>query len=125
MAVKRKRILLVDDSVTSTMVGQMVLRHESYDVTTAHNGAEGMKKATADRPDLILLDISMPIMNGFQMLRELRQTDEAKSIPVIMVSSCGEIDDMEEAYKLGCNDYITKPVDPEELISKVESWLDA
>ncbi len=123
MIARRKQILLVDDSITSTMLGQMVLRHESYDVTTARNGVEGMEKATGDRPDLILLDISMPIMDGFEMLRELRQREETQSIPVIMVSSSGEMDDMEAAYTVGCNDYITKPVDPKELVSKVASWL--
>lgn len=122
---QRKRVLLVDDSITSTMLGQMVLRRESYDVATARNGLEGMQKAADDQPDLILLDISMPVMNGLEMLRELRQREETRAIPVIMVSSSGEMDDMEEAYTVGCNDYLTKPIDPEELLSKVASWLDA
>jgi CheY-like chemotaxis protein len=125
MIARRKQILLVDDSITSTMVGQMALRRESYDITTARNGVEGMAKATGDRPDLILLDISMPVMDGFEMLRELRKREETRSIPVIMVSSSGEMDDMEAAYTVGCNDYITKPVDPAELVSKVASWLGA
>jgi CheY-like chemotaxis protein len=123
MLAERKKILLVDDSITSIMLGQMVLRDGPYDIVTARNGVEGLERAFADSPNLILLDVTMPVMDGFEMLRELRQSEATQAIPVIMVTTRGEMECMEEAYTVGCNDYITKPVDAEELLSKVESWL--
>ena len=122
---KRKKVLLVDDSVTSIMFGTKVLQNGPYDIITASNGAEGLLKSIEEHPDLILLDVEMPVMDGFQTLKELRSNKETEAIPVIMVTSRGEMEAMETGYGSGCNDYVTKPVDADELLSKVESWLNA
>lgn len=125
MAVERKKILVVDDSITSITMNQMVLDRGPYDVVTAHDGAEGLERALADPPDLILLDITMPVMDGFEMLTQIRAMEATSTIPVIMVTTHGEMENMELGYTKGCNDYVTKPVDAEELLAKVDNWLGA
>ncbi len=119
----RKTILLVDDSKTVIMLEQMVLGDGPYELLIAQDGREGLEKAVAERPDLILLDVVMPKMDGFEVCRRLRREKRTQSIPIIMVTTRGEMEDLESGYSGGCTDYITKPLDVRELIEKVESWL--
>lgn len=119
----RKKILLVDDSKTSLFVEQMILKKEGYDLVTAADGEEGVAKAVSERPDLILLDVVMPRMGGFEALRRLRATHATKDTPVIMVTTRGEGTKVEEGFTSGCNDYVTKPVDSLELLTKVKGCL--
>src|SRR5512139_3850240 len=119
----RKRILVVDDSRTASMMTSMILGKSSYDVSTAADGEEGVAKALAEHPDLILMDVVMPRMDGFEACRRLRERDDTKAIPVIMVTTRGELASLEAGYASGCSDYVTKPINGLELLAKVRSCL--
>ena len=119
----RKKILLVDDSKTALQMEQMILRKGPYDLVFAGNGAEGVAKAEAEHPDLILMDVVMPQMTGLEALRELRQRPATKQIPVIMVTTRGEGENVEAGFSSGCSDYLTKPIDSVALMAKVRDYL--
>jgi len=119
----RKKILLVDDSSTVLLMERMILSKSQYDVVTAKDGVEGVEKAVAEKPDLILMDVVMPRMDGFEACRKLREQDDTKAIPVIMVSTRGELASVETGYAAGCNEYVTKPINGLELLAKVRSCL--
>ena len=119
----RKKILLVDDSSTVLLMERMILSKSDYDVVTARDGLEGLEKARAERPDLILMDVIMPRMDGFEAVRQLRQEDATREIPVIMVTTRGELQSVEAGYESGCNEYVTKPINGLELLAKVKSCL--
>lgn len=121
----RKKILIVDDSSTVLLMETMILSKGSYDVVTARDGQEGLEKAQAERPDLILMDVIMPRMDGFEACRRLREVEATRGIPVIMVSTRGELKSVESGYESGCSDYVTKPINGLELLSKVRSFLGA
>ena len=119
----RKKILLVDDSKTALFMEHMILKKESYDIVTAGDGEEGVAKAIAERPDLILMDMVMPRMTGLEAVRELRRQPSTQSIPVIMVTTRGEMENVESGFASGCNDYLTKPIDPVLLVAKIRDCL--
>ena len=120
---ERKKILLVDDSSTVLLMERMILSKSEYDVVTARDGLEGVEKALTEKPDLILMDVVMPRMDGFEACRRLREQDGTKAIPVIMVTTRGELQSVESGYASGCNDYVTKPINGLELLAKVRSCL--
>jgi len=119
----QKKILLVDDSETVLMMERMILQKESYQVVMARDGQEGIAKAMEVKPDLILMDIVMPNMNGFEAVKWLRQREETKSVPIVMVTTKAEMESMEAGYVSGCNDYVIKPIDSLELLTKVKNLL--
>lgn len=119
----RKKILLVDDSNTILMMEKFILRNGPYDLVTASNGVEGVQKASEQHPDLILLDVIMPKMGGFEACRLLRSSEETKSIPIIMVTTRGEASNVEAGWANGCTDYVTKPINSIELLAKVRNFL--
>lgn len=121
----RKKILLVDDSATTLMMEQMVLRAQPYNIVTAKNGREAIDRAAAEHPDLILLDVVMPEMNGFEACRRIRQHPATKVTPIIMVTTRGEEQSVEAGYESGCSDYITKPINGAELLTKVRGYLES
>jgi PleD family two-component response regulator len=123
VAMTRKKILLVDDSRTSLFMEQMILKKGPYDIVTAGDGQEAVEKATAFQPDLIVMDVIMPRMTGFEACAELRKHKETEQIPVILVTTRGEGDNVEKGYAAGCNDYVTKPVNGAELLAKVRNQL--
>jgi DNA-binding response OmpR family regulator len=118
-----KKILLVDDSATVLMMERMILAAERFEIVTACNGQEGFERAKAERPDLILMDIVMPKMNGIQTCQALRADPDTSAIPIILVTTRGEAETMEQGFDSGCNDYVTKPVNSAELLAKVRSVL--
>ena len=118
-----KKILLVDDSSTVLMMEQMILSHGRYELRTARDGEEAVERARTELPDLILLDVVMPKMNGLDALAAIRATEETKHIPVIMVTTRSEAQSMETGFARGCNDYVTKPVNSTELLAKVRNLL--
>jgi len=119
----KKKILLVDDSNTILMMEKFILRNGPYELVTAANGEEGVLKATEQLPDLILLDVIMPKMGGFEACRLIRSTEETKSIPIIMVTTRGEAANVEAGWSNGCTDYVTKPINAIELLAKVRNFL--
>ena len=119
----RKRVLLVDDSATILMMEKMILLRGPYDVTTARDGMEALEKAKAEHPDLILLDVVMPRMDGFETCRRLRQQAETRDIPVIFVTTRGESENVDNAFKSGASDHVTKPINSAELLAKLRTHL--
>jgi len=120
---QRKKILLVDDSSTILMMEKFILRNDPYVLVTASNGEEAVLKAASEQPDLILLDVVMPRMNGFEACRAIRENEASKHIPIIMVTTRGEAANVENGWVSGCTDYVTKPINAVELLAKVRSLL--
>lgn len=118
-----KKILLVDDSETILQMEQMILQQSGYELATARDGQEGIAKALEFKPDLILMDVLMPGLDGFAALRRLRQDSHTSAVPIVMVTSKAELESMETGYENGCSDYIVKPIDGLELVAKVRNLL--
>lgn len=119
----KQTILVVDDSPTSIMWQRMILREEQYEILAATDGEAGVRAAFESHPDLILLDVEMPRMNGPEACRLIRADPSMRNIPILMVTARSELDTMEAAYANGCNEYITKPITRTELLAKVRSYL--
>lgn len=118
------KILIVDDETDIVSTVQYRLKSCKYDVITADNGQEGLEKAAKEKPDLILLDINMPVMNGHEMLERLRGRPDLKSIPVIMLTAYSDRTDVSKAAELGISNYVTKPFDFAELTEKISNALE-
>jgi len=116
-----KRVLIVDDSPTERFFLTDVLRKQGYEVITAESGEEGIAVAKQELPDLILMDVVMPGLNGFQATRQLSRAPETKSIPVILCTTKGQETDRVWGLRQGAIDYLVKPVVAEELITKVKA----
>ena len=116
-----QKILVVDDSKTEQMYISDILRKNGYQVTTADDADQAMASMVADKPDLVLLDVVMPGKNGFQLARSISRDPLYAQIPIIMGSSKGQETDRMWGLRQGAKDYITKPVNPEELISKIRA----
>jgi len=120
----RTKILLVDDSRTALMMSQMILRkYPSVVVISAEDGEQAVRKAEAEKPDLILMDVVMPKMDGFEAVRRIRSSPLGAEIPIIMVTTRGEVPNVEKGFESGCNDYVMKPVDSAELVSKIRNYV--
>jgi CheY-like chemotaxis protein len=119
-----KKILVVDDSKTALMMEREILeRRTKYQCITAADGLEAVEKAQRERPDLILMDVVMPRMNGFEACKKMRQQAGTREIPIVLVTTRGEESYMEAGFQSGCNDYITKPVNGTELVALIQSYL--
>ena len=120
----QKKILLVDDSAVALMAAKMIVRRSGkYELLEAKDGEQAVAMAIAELPDLIVMDVVMPKMDGFEACRALREEESTKEIPIIMVTTRGEAENVETGYASGCNDYVTKPVNAMELMEKVESLI--
>ncbi len=121
----KKKILVVDDSRTALFMVTTILRKERYELVTAHDGEQALEMAETERPDLILMDVVMPRKTGFEACRELKRREDTKSIPVILVTTRGEGENVEAGFESGCNDYVTKPINAQELLTKVRDHMGA
>ena len=121
----RKKIMLVDDSATVLLMQRMILSKGPYDLVTASDGQEAVERAPLEKPDLILLDVMMPRLGGLEACRRLREQQATSNIPIIMVTTRGELENVETAFGNGCNDYVTKPINGLELLTKVRNFLGA
>ena len=119
----KKKILLVDDSKTVLMMEQMILNKAAYELVIANDGRQAIEKANDEHPDLILMDVMMPEMGGFEACAHLRSVEATRGIPIIMVTTRGEAEAIEQGYASGCSDYITKPINGMELLSKLKNYL--
>jgi len=117
------KILLVDDSETVIMLQKLMFRSEGYIIVTAKNGLEAIEKAKSDPPDVIILDINMPELDGIETCRRLKNDPNTNPIPIIMVTTHGETERVEQSYLAGCNDYCTKPIDKVELLKKIKAQI--
>jgi CheY-like chemotaxis protein len=120
-----KTILCADDSLTALTMHQMILKSHGYRVVTAQDGLEAVNKAGTEHPDLILMDVVMPRMTGFEAVKAIRTDEATKGIPVIMVTTRAEPKVIETCFQAGCNDYVNKPVDGAVLLSKVRALVGA
>lgn len=117
-----EKILLADDEEDIKTVVKLFLESKGYTIVTAFDGLDAIEKAKAENPDLILLDIMMPIIDGFEVCKRLKEDAATGSIPIIMLSAASKIDSVKKGLELGAVDYIVKPFDPvklEETINKV------
>jgi CheY-like chemotaxis protein len=119
---RRKKILAVDDSQTILLVEQAILS-SSFDVVTAASGEQGLDRARSEAPDLVLVDLEMPGIDGLETTRRLRSSPATSGTPIILVTSHSEAESLEGAFLHGCTDYVIKPIDGDELLLKVRSYL--
>ena len=117
-------ILIVDDSPTETHILSTMLEKHGYTVSTADSGEVGVERAKTDKPDLILMDVVMPGMNGFQAARQISSDPETSSIPIIIVSTKDQETDRMWGLRQGAKDYVTKPADEKQLIGKIKALID-
>ena len=118
-----KKILVVED-VDSSRDLVVQLLEDDYEVLEAVNGEEAVARAEKERPDLILMDLSLPVMDGWEATREIKAKDDLKSVPIIALTAHAMKGDEEKAKAAGCNDYMTKPIDEDELFAKLAKYLD-
>jgi two-component system, cell cycle response regulator DivK len=120
-----KKLLLVEDNeMNRDMLSRRLVRR-GYEVLLAVDGAEGIASATQNQPDLIIMDMSLPVLDGWESTRRLKEQPETKAIPVLALTAHAMSGERERALAAGCNDYDTKPVDFNRLIGKIESLLPA
>ncbi len=117
-----KKILVVDDSATERFAMTEVLQRHGYQVITAESGDEAITKSAAELPDLILMDVVMPGINGYQATRTISRNDATRSIPIIMCTSKGLETDKIWGMRQGALDYLVKPVDHKELIARIKAF---
>ncbi len=119
MTTPNKTVLVVEDKASLTQMLQFLFLSKGLDVEIAYDGAEAMEKVNALRPNLILLDIMMPKMDGFEVLEKLKESPDTAGIPVIMLTARKSREDMDRARELGAVEYITKPFKAVEVVDKV------
>lgn len=117
------RLLIVDDNEQNRDLLSRRLRRRGFDVLLAHDGREGVEMAAAERPDLILMDMNMPHVDGWEATRQLKARPEVAAVPVIGLTAHALEGDRERALEAGCADYHTKPVDFAKLVSQIEALL--
>lgn len=119
-----KRILVVEDQEDNRAILRDLLTSAGFEVREAHNGEEGLKLAESLRPDLILMDIQLPILDGYEATRRIKGNSDLAQIPVIAVTSYALSGDEEKAKSAGCDGYISKPYSPRNLLATVREFLD-
>jgi CheY-like chemotaxis protein len=118
-------ILLVEDNELNRDMLSRRLARKGYDVVIAEDGARGLSAATEGKPDLILMDMSLPVIDGWEVTRRLKAEPQTRAIPVIALTAHAMSSDREKAVAAGCDDYDTKPVELERLLAKIERLLEA
>ncbi|HEY3787699.1 MAG TPA: response regulator transcription factor [Urbifossiella sp.] len=122
-AMGQPRILIIEDERGLTQTLSWYFNREGFETIVAHDGAEGLRKAQSQLPDAVLLDLMLPTMNGLDICKELRSGERTKSIPIIMTTAKSEESDQLVGYKLGADDYVTKPFSNKVLLEKVKALL--
>ena len=119
-----KRILVVEDQEDSRQIIRDTLAVTGYEIVEATNGEEALAAVAKQRPDLILMDIQLPIMDGYTATRQIRIDPALRSVPIIAVTSYALSEEKEKARAAGCNDYVPKPFSPRELLAKIRNFLE-
>jgi len=117
------RILIVDDDFETLRMVGLMLQHQGYEIIAANSGEQALALANAEQPDLIILDIMMPSMDGYEVARQLRASPQTEDIPILMFTAKTQVDDKIAGYNAGADDYLTKPVHPAELIAHIKALL--
>jgi len=118
-----KKILVIEDNEQNRILMRQILKYHGYEVLEAADGAAGLAMAREHMPDLILLDLQMPVMGGFTVIRELRKTPELSKLKVIAVTSFAMKGDREKALEAGFDEYVTKPIDTRKFVELVKSII--
>jgi CheY-like chemotaxis protein len=117
------KILIADDDFDNRSVAKDALEHAHFETLQATNGLEAIEMVLREKPDLVLMDLSMPKLNGWEAAKRLRQMPETRHIPIVAFTAHALIGDDLKAKGAGCDDYISKPCMPADLVLKVKSWL--
>jgi len=120
---KKKKILFVDDNESIVSTSSLILEDMGFNVITAKDGEEALNKANAELPDLIVLDVNLPKMSGFDVCRTLKKQPKTMKIPVILLTGLGKTDDVNKGFLVGAVDYLIKPVDWNRLKSKISALI--
>ena len=118
-----KRNLVVEDQEDSRQIVRDLLTSNDYEMTEAENGEEALAAVVKDRPDLILMDIQLPVLDGYEATRRIKADPSLSSIPIIAVTSYALSGDEEKARAAGCNDFVPKPFSPRQLLAKIRQYL--
>jgi len=119
----KRRVLYIEDNEQNYYLVNVLLKTKDYQVLWAQDGREGIEKALQSKPDLILLDIQLPVMDGYDVAKTLRSNPELNEIPIIAVTSYAMTGDREKALSAGCNGYIEKPIDPDTFLAQIDKYL--
>jgi two-component system alkaline phosphatase synthesis response regulator PhoP len=120
---EKKRILLVDDETELAEMVKLRLEANNYEVSTAYDGKEGLDLARREKPDLIILDLMLPKIDGYKVCRMLKFDEKYKKIPIILFTSRGQEDDKATGLEVGADAYITKPFEPQVLLEKIRELV--
>lgn len=123
MADRRHRILIADDNATNVELLEAYLAGIDCDLAIAVDGRDTLDKVAAFQPELILLDVMMPKLSGFEVCQQLKSRPETRNVMILMVTALNELGDIERAVKAGCDDFLSKPVNKVELLKRVENML--
>jgi DNA-binding response OmpR family regulator len=123
MAESQAKILVVDDEADNIRILEVLLLRRGYEVIKARNGAEALQQVYSERPDLILLDVMMPIMDGFEVCKILKDNPETHLIPVVIMTALGQVEDRVKGIEAGADDFLTKPVHRDELLARIHTSL--
>ena len=121
---KKKKILVVDDDKKSRYLVSFLLEKESFEVIMATNGLEGIEAARKQQVDLIIMDVKMPKMDGYETTKRIRRLKKYKSIPIIALTSYAVMEDKEKVMKAGCTGYMSKPITPEIFTEEIKKFLE-
>jgi two-component system, cell cycle response regulator DivK len=119
----RKCILVVEDQEDNRQILRDLLTSGGFDMIEADNGADAITAAETNRPDLILMDIQLPILDGYEATRRIKANPDLKSIPIIVVTSYALSGDEDKARRAGCDDYVAKPFSPRALLAKIKAYV--
>ena len=118
-----EKILIIDDDLDTLQLVDLMLQKRGYQTVAANNGVQGLLKTDEESPDLVLLDVMMPEMDGYEVARRLRNNPETTGIPILMFTAKSQIDDKVTGFDAGADDYLTKPTTPTELQAHVKALL--
>ncbi|NOX90814.1 MAG: response regulator [Calditrichaeota bacterium] len=119
----KKKILIVEDNEQNLYLATYLLEKNGFEVVSARSGLEGVEKALTEKPDMILMDIQLPDMNGYQATKKIKSIADIKHIPVVAVTSYAMVGDREKAFAIGCAGYIEKPFDPETFAVEIQKYI--
>ena len=119
----KRKILLIEDNAQNRYLVTYLLEQTGYEVVSAESGPDGIARAGQVRPDLVLLDIQLPVMDGYAVARALKGNPATSAIPIVAVTSYAMVGDREKAMAAGCDGYLEKPINPETFVADIEGFL--